>query len=1047
MPNVRCHCSFFGVHGFWSESGQSVKISVKQMALLAKLAASDHLEAPRGELASLLWPDSCERAGRHSLSQALYDLKSRVGSEVVYADQEALALGKVTSDIRAFQDNYVLGRWEAASRYYEGPFLSSFVLDGCLAFQHWVDGIRAHYQTMSERVLEAIYQEGNWEAVLNLADVLSRHDPQNARLAALRLGAIAEIRGKPAAFASLREVPESRRTAVEEMWSRLDRARCRPADGNRSAFVGRNEEIEFLKGELERAESVGHHIVLIEGEPGIGKTALATRFARSQTLQGVLCLLAKATEAERNVPFAVVDQWLRDIPDRHLISHSDSPWWDALRAVFPMLPTVDVTLPPDPASLRQILEALRRLFNSFDKIKATVLVIDDAHLADTASLSFLTYLVSQESRNPTLSLLTVRREATRRILSFVDLHSAARLHLGPITEQDLDGWLLRVGIADQSARSEKARSLLSLTGGNPLLISALLEVGGDLEFDRPPSTVVDYFEPIILKLPTIARSLLSVLSIIGEAVPTGLLSKFMGVTADAANQAVEQLIGANLVMEADGLVSLRHGLIADVTIALTPDSEKRRLHGRAARLFDRGESTGVAMAAVSYDIAGDRADAYAAAMQAAKACATLSAHDERLFFLKLAVSNAPGKGDAIAARLKAGEVLLQLGRPHEVTELLDEQLIGPAAPTALRQIQIQRIRASVALAATHEELQQLWFQCQGIPSDIDLCDLYTEIGSVAHDFGSDALSAQILDTTWAVLERCPRSVDQARLLLRPILITGIIGDCGEAFEELVQLDHFLTNDPGFDCMFRAVKGSLWVSAGQVVRAEEEFTEALFIAERHALYDKLFLIYNNLGVCFIEQGRYSEAEEQLTRAKEFGSSGIHPTNYSLASDNLSILLYESGRYEDALDLATQGANSYSGKGRRTLISSYSLMGLAQLRLGRLGHAREVHRELRLLQSDRHPVRTDLSYMHIFQARMLVADEDPISAINYLDNATLGYQNSLALTRWRLQLEAHRLRVQVGLPPSGLYALKLEMSDSGATPLTCLADSLMRRSNQS
>lgn len=1048
-PDVLYQCTFFGPPQVSCSTGQTVSLGVKQMALLARLGAAENLQCERDVLTTTLWPDVSPRSARHSLSQALYDIRSRADPSLLYADQKVIRLGQATSDVQKFRRCVDQGLWESAAELYRGSFLVDFALEECLAFEHWVDSMRARYRGMAERVLQAVHQEGAWPAVLALSDALMLQYSDEAWVAAVRVNAIAELKGRKIANDWLRQLPRTQQLAVEEIWSGFGRTDADSTAASRTTFVGRERENRFLSEQLDQT-NLKLRITLIEGEPGIGKTALASRFVRAQTLAGVLCLVAKAREAERNVPFAVVDQWLRTIPDRHLRSHTDRPWWDYLHSVFPILPAAKVESLTDPTSHRRILEALRRLLSSLASEHPIVLYVDDVHFADSASLGLLSYLARQERQPRALVLLTTRGDGAASIAPMADLSPVAPLRLGPISAEDLETWLHRNGLSDPQERANAAESLMKRTGGNPLLISAVLEGGRELRSDSPSATLVDFFKPIILELPPNAKLLLSALAISAEAISHDLLPRLLGVDATATGEAVGDLVRAKLALDENGKVCLRHGLIADVALALTPDTEKRRLHGRAARLYYRGETAGAAMAAVSYDIAGNRSDAYAAAMQAAKACAVLNAHEERLFFLKLAISNAPEEADATGATLAVGDVLLRLGRPRELLDLLNQASLTQAVRPLPSEMQVQRIRAQVALAATYEELKELWAECQSIPNDASmrsLADLYSDVGSVAYDFGSDKLASEILERTRKVLDQLPQSAEKARLLLRPLLIAGVIGSCDRASAELSELDRFLADDPTFDCTYRAVRGSLWVSAGRVVQAEAEFTEAQFIAERHALYDRLFLIYNNLGVCFVEQGRYSEAENQFTYAKEYGSIDDHPTNVSLASDNMSILLYESGRFEEVLRIAQEEVLRRSGKGKRSLISNYSLIGLSNLKLGRVGPAREAHRELRLLYSEDYPVRTDLSYMHIFQARMLFAEDDPKAAIAYLERAVLRYQSSLALTRWRLQLEASRMYIQIGLSPVDLELVKSEMAGSGASPLIELARGLSRRCGHS
>lgn len=1030
--------SLFGTPRLWA-AGSVVDLNAKQLGLLARLTGSEGRACPRSELARLIWPAVDDRSARHSLSQAIYAIRSRTSPAIFIADAETLSLGAIDSDVEQFLKLCSLGQWEAAAETYHGPFLNGHTLHDCISFEHWLDSARTRYRLLAEQVLEELYGDGAWHPILPLATVLLEDDPDNLRVLAITIATTAATQGVHAAhekFAALSPGQQSSLGDIQHLVAST--CRERPASGAGVAFIGRAAELARLNDRLLHVEGSGSKVTLVQGEPGIGKTSLVARFLKLRTLRGDTCLFAKANDAERNVPFGVVDQWIQGIPDRYLEVFEAAPWWGALRSVFPTSLPSDQALAQDPISHRRILETLRRLFTALRPDGTVVLCIDDAHFCDSASLGFLTFLLNKEPAGSIMVLLAGHASLSARLWAMASEHEVFVIELGSLSAQEVDQWLLRSGMADPTTRAETVPGLLLKTGGNPLLISSLLEGGRDLSVEDLPSTIAEYFHPKIVALTSSARSVITALSIAGEALSLRTLTNILGISLPAAKSATRELIAAGLAVRAEEKVSLRHGLIADVALSLTSDAEKRRIHGRAARMYARAEPTGPAMAAISHDIAGNRRDAYDAAMKAAQACAILNAHEERLFFLKLAMANALDGEDYAAAKIDISDVLLRLRRPREVLNLLQEPLSDGLSMEQRGRMQVQRIRARVALATADDELRSLWLDAKQTSllladSKESIASLYTEMGSIAHDLGSDELALEILSETNGLLTALPDSAMKARRSIRPILINGVIGDCAAAMVELGQLKPPDNSDAEYGCMYYAARASLQLSAGDTIRAERDFLDALFIAERHALYDSLFLIHNNLGVCFIEQGRYAEAEDQLVSAQSYGSPETHPTKLRLVADNLSILYYESGRHQQALELVNEGDAGLTGRGIRAQISRFSIMGLVYLCLGRLGQAREVHRELQLKQFDRSPIRTDLSYVHIFHARMLVAGDQPHAALEYLQDVSGRYGRSLALTRYRLELETCRIRRQLGLLNHNIHSLESQLARTGATPL--------------
>ena len=117
----------------------------RRLALLAYLSASDSAAIAREKLIALLWPESDESSGRHSLSQLLYAIRRDLGTEVLGVDSEVVRLNRalVGSDVRAFDDAHRAGRHEDAVALYLGEFLTDFHVEGAPDFDRWADAERS----------------------------------------------------------------------------------------------------------------------------------------------------------------------------------------------------------------------------------------------------------------------------------------------------------------------------------------------------------------------------------------------------------------------------------------------------------------------------------------------------------------------------------------------------------------------------------------------------------------------------------------------------------------------------------------------------------------------------------------------------------------------------------------------------------------------------------------------------------------------------------------------------------------------------------------
>lgn len=170
-------------------------------------------------------------------------------------------------------------------------------------------------------------------------------------------------------------------------------------------FVGRDREVAALGGALGKPPAV----VLIDGEAGIGKSRLLREFLASQAERG--CRVVVGACPELRVPYtlgAVVDA-VRD----GVGSVSGLRLSGLGGALRPLFPEWAADLPPAPEPLEDATAARHRLFRAFvevfSRLEVGVLVLEDVHWADEATLEFLLFLVSRRPQ-PVSVVVTYRRE-------------------------------------------------------------------------------------------------------------------------------------------------------------------------------------------------------------------------------------------------------------------------------------------------------------------------------------------------------------------------------------------------------------------------------------------------------------------------------------------------------------------------------------------------------------------------------------------------------------------------------------------------------------
>ena len=190
-------------------------------------------------------------------------------------------------------------------------------------------------------------------------------------------------------------------------------------------FVGRAEELGSFEQVLAEVDRGGAAAIELRGEPGIGKSRLLAEFADRADTRGRLVLAGSASELERELPFAVfvdaLDEYLRGL-DPSRLQHLDEDVLTELAHVFPSLSRLAtahvVALQHERYRAHR---AVRALFELLARTRPLVLVLDDFHWADSASIELLGALLRRPPAAPVLIALAVRpRQVPERLAAALE---------------------------------------------------------------------------------------------------------------------------------------------------------------------------------------------------------------------------------------------------------------------------------------------------------------------------------------------------------------------------------------------------------------------------------------------------------------------------------------------------------------------------------------------------------------------------------------------------------------------------------------------------
>jgi tetratricopeptide (TPR) repeat protein len=378
-------------------------------------------------------------------------------------------------------------------------------------------------------------------------------------------------------------------------------------------FVGRQRELAELEAHLEAA-SAGHGgLVLLGGEPGVGKTRLLGELATRSQPRGVTALWGRCWEEGGAPPYWPWAQVLRaelrrETPERLLAEIGAQ---SALLSV--MLPELAARTGPRPAEVMAGLESVDERFALFDAVATcframarrgpVLLLLDDVHAADRPSLRLLAFL-AHELRGTSVLVVCAHRQAEVRATPAVAeaLAEAARdgaaLALGGLSERDVARFLeVRAGVR---ASSKVVTALHRRTGGNPFFLDEVvrllvaegrLDERGLIETGRlaVPLRIHDAIDRRLGPLSPACRGLLELVSVIGLECRLGHLGVLADATPAVLRSLLEEARVAGIVTlgaPPDGRVRFVHALFREALYGALADQRRVALHGVIGRLLE-----------------------------------------------------------------------------------------------------------------------------------------------------------------------------------------------------------------------------------------------------------------------------------------------------------------------------------------------------------------------------------------------------------------------------------------------------------------------------
>jgi DNA-binding CsgD family transcriptional regulator/tetratricopeptide (TPR) repeat protein len=715
--------------------------------------------------------------------------------------------------------------------------------------------------------------------------------------------------------------------------------------------VGRDRELAQLNDALADAMSSRPRVVIIDGEAGIGKSRLADETVRIASRDGFLAAVAGSTPGEAaRVPYGTAIELMLELRRQQptlaeVISQED---WHSLEPLIRVGNAEPVVTDPGLSTLR-LLSAFTELVKSLSRRVPLLIVIEDGHWLDAATLDLVEYVCRRLRGDRIMVLITNRAghlgaRGHGALVELRRLPTSRGIALGPLDEASTATLLSSLPFPPSPQRR---REIVTASQGVPFYA---VHLG---RFDDG-SIITPHLRDVLLAsisgISPAERASLILVAVLARATEPGQLRMAIGCSLNDFRSIEHTLVDRGLLVSEGQSLTYRHGLLREIVLDDARPSELAEAHGQAASILlaspaDVRRRRAVELAHHLRE-AGDHRAMLEHAVAAARAAAAVWAFNE-------------SRGLYVAVRSSW----------HMVDD--SDRIAGLSYPKLLYEL-----ARTGRWCGDFAESLRLLDEAQSIPADdVEAADLEYLRGQVLWSAGQMSSSLAAYQRAVSLIDADGGSgrADILAALAHGWLSTGRAEEAVAAADRaVVAADAADLDRPRLQAMITraAARAQLGLVDDAVVELRRSLTTSIEL-------DDLELVlrsYGNLTYALGLACRYGDlaeaAEEGLAVCRRYGPVGAVAS--TLVNNQVNALI-SLGRWDEATSVATEALDE-AGAGA---VSSHLRSLLASVAVAR-GDRSEARKQLDLARESGHDNPYLSSALAEVEAELALLDHHPTAA---------------------------------------------------------------------